>query len=79
MAGDGEGKMGDELPAVDLGAGMIPVAIATGVNHSCAQMAGDFIKCWGLNDNGQLGLCDIQGRGDAEGEMGKALPAVILW
>jgi E3 ubiquitin-protein ligase HERC3 len=77
--GDGPGEMGDKLPAVDLGAGVIPVAITVGNRHACARLTDDFIKCWGLNNRGQLGLGDTQNRGDAPGEMGKALPAVIHW
>jgi hypothetical protein len=36
------------------------------------------LKCWGLNDHGQLGLGDTEVRGDGPGEMGDALPAVEL-
>jgi alpha-tubulin suppressor-like RCC1 family protein len=38
----------------------------------------DAVKCWGLNDDGQLGVGDIAARGDGAGEMGDALPAVSL-
>ena len=29
--------------------------IALGYDHSCAQMSDSTMKCWGRNDNGQLG------------------------
>ena len=36
------------------------------------------MKCFGGNDQGQLGLGNTTNRGDAAGEMGDALPAVSL-
>ncbi|AKT40390.1 uncharacterized protein CMC5_045430 [Chondromyces crocatus] len=36
------------------------------------------VKCWGYNDYGQLGLGDMEWRGDRPGEMGDSLPAVNL-
>ena len=36
------------------------------------------VKCWGLNDVGQLGYGDTIQRGDGAGEMGDALPAVAV-
>lgn len=37
-------------------------AVALGENHSCALLVLDQIMCWGLNDQGQLGLGDIETR-----------------
>jgi hypothetical protein len=73
------GEMGDALPAVDLGAGLIPASIAAGIRFTCARSTNDFIKCWGVNGYGELGLGDIEARGEEPGEMGDALPLVILW
>eukprot|EP01083_Nonionella_stella_P146484 460797_1 len=36
------------------------------------------VKCWGLNDDGQLGLGDTSRRGDESNEMGDSLPQVDL-
>ena len=38
----------------------------------------DTVKCWGYANAGQLGLGDVQARGDDANEMGDALPAVAL-
>ena len=71
-------SMGDGLPAVDLGTGRTAKLLATGAAHTCVVLDNDAVKCWGLNDDGQLGLGDTDARGDDAGEMGDALPAVSL-
>jgi cysteine-rich repeat protein len=76
--GDGMSEMGDDLPAVNLGAGKTVQAIATSTSGACALFSGGTVKCWGLNDEGALGLGDILNRGDGLGEMGDALPEVDL-
>ena len=76
--GDDPGEMGDNLPAVDLGAGKTAIAIGAGVFHTCALLSDNRVKCWGGNDFGQLGLGDTLHRGDNPGEMGDNLPAVDL-
>ncbi|MEY3356943.1 MAG: hypothetical protein RIR87_2 [Actinomycetota bacterium] len=70
--------MGDALPSVDLGAGRTATLLATGAAHTCVVLDNGDVKCWGLNDDGQLGVGDTVARGDAAGEMGDALPAVSL-
>jgi len=74
--GDQPGEMGDALPAVDLGTGRSAVQIFSGSSHVCAVLDDDELKCWGEGGNGQLGLGDIDDRGDQASEMGDALPAV---
>ncbi|GIM11546.1 hypothetical protein Vretimale_15034 [Volvox reticuliferus] len=77
--GDGLGEMGSDLPAVDLGPGLTATHITAGMYHTCVLLQpGGIIKCWGYNGNGQLGLGDMEWRGDQAGEMGAALPAVDL-
>ncbi len=40
--------MGSRLPAVSLGRGLTPVALALGRYHSCALLnPGGVVKCWG--------------------------------
>ena len=79
LRGDEPGQMGDDLPFVDLGAGVRAVSLAVGNGHSCALLEGGQIKCWGANLQGQLGLGDVKtSRGREPGEMGDALPTVNL-
>ncbi len=76
--GDGPGEMGDNLPAVDLGAGRTAVAVSVGLATTCAVLDDGSVKCWGENSSGQLGLGDTADRGDGPGEMGDNLPRVDL-
>ena len=40
-------KMGDDLPAVDLGLGRTGRQVSAGAWHSCALLDDDSVKCWG--------------------------------
>ena len=70
--------MGDALAVVQLGSGRTAKMIATGAAHTCAVLDNDSVKCWGANDDGQLGLGDTDARGDGALEMGDALATVSL-
>ncbi|HMQ26612.1 MAG TPA: hypothetical protein PKA98_11545, partial [Acidimicrobiales bacterium] len=72
--GDDAGEMGGTLPAVNLGSGRTATAITTGRNHTCVRLDTANVKCWGDNQEGQLGLGDTANRGDGAGEMGGFLP-----
>ena len=51
--------------------------IATGGQHTCVVLENECIKCWGNNENGQLGYSDTSNnRGDAANEMGRILGPV---
>jgi alpha-tubulin suppressor-like RCC1 family protein len=76
--GDGSGEMGDNLTIVDLGSGRTAKVIATGGSHTCAVLDNASVKCWGENNYGQLGLGDLNNRGDEPDEMGNFLPSVDL-
>ena len=76
--GDNANEMGDSLPAVALGAGRTAVSIATKFDDTCAVLDDGSVKCWGINNSGQLGLSDTTTRGDNASEMGDSLPAVAL-
>ena len=70
--------MGDNLPAVDLGSDRTSKVIAAGYAHTCAILDNAYVKCWGSNTSGQLGLGDTNKRGDNSSEMGGSLPVVDL-
>ena len=78
IRGDGAGEMGNNLPVVDLGAGLTATQISAGGTHTCAVLSDASIKCWGQGRFGRLGYGDEENRGDGSGEMGNALPAVDL-
>jgi alpha-tubulin suppressor-like RCC1 family protein len=77
------GRMGDLLPIVNLGAGRTAKQLALGDSFSCALLDNNRVKCWGANDYGQLGLersnvYPNNAIGDIASEMGDALPYVNL-
>jgi alpha-tubulin suppressor-like RCC1 family protein len=76
--GDEQNEMGDNLPAVDLGAGKTARAISTGDRHTCAILDNASIKCWGANASGQLGLGHTNNRGGNSSEMGDNLNVISL-
>jgi len=69
--------MGMRLPAVDLGARQLSRIVA-GQAHTCLLMLDGNVLCWGDNAHGQLGMGDLEDRGDESGEMGAALSQVHL-
>jgi alpha-tubulin suppressor-like RCC1 family protein len=73
-------EMGDYLPVLDLGSGRLATAVAAGAGHTCVLLTGPdhLLKCWGLNDAGQLGLGDTMDRGGSSDEIPANLPPVAL-
>jgi len=74
--GDDPGEMGDYLKEVSLGSGTEVSQIKVGTGHSCSKSSFGFLKCWGLNPDGQLGYEDSSSRGDGANQMGDYLEVV---
>ena len=77
----GHGKTSDlDSPpnlSIQLGTGRTATAIEAGNFHTCAVLDNSSIKCWGLNDSGQLGQGSTSNLGDNTNEI-NGLPAVDL-
>lgn len=67
---------------VDLGTGLKAKKVVRQINfggsHTCVILTNDQVKCFGRNSYGQLGLGDVEDRGDSIDEMGDQLPFVNL-
>ncbi|HIB77427.1 MAG TPA: hypothetical protein EYO58_07390, partial [Flavobacteriales bacterium] len=76
--GDAGGEMGDNLPTVKLGSGRTAQSVHCGIWHCCSLLDDDSLKCWGFNDNGQLGQGSTDSLGNNPGEMGDNLSSIDL-
>ena len=79
------GQLGRSAPGValpdgrvDLGTNRRAIGVFAGLEHTCAILADGAVKCWGLNNWGQLGVGDTTRRGDGVAAMGDGLPVVDL-
>lgn len=61
------GDSGGTLSVSDVAVGGTVVQIAAGAEHTCAVLAGGALRCWGMNELGQLGYGDTIPRGTAGG------------
>lgn len=76
--GNAPNEMGDNLVAINLGTNRTARIIVSRGEHNCAILDDGSVKCWGQNNKGQLGLGDINPRGDGANEMGDNLGVVNL-
>lgn len=70
-----------EAGAADVPPGRVPyraIAMSVGEAHVCVILDDHKVKCWGNNNEGQLGLGDAKDRGTSPSEMGDNLPTVDL-
>ena len=68
--GDQDGEMGYDLDFINLGLGRHAVQATAGLSHTCVLLDNQQVKCFGNNDEGQLGYGDTQTRGNSDGDMG---------
>ncbi|MCP4754567.1 MAG: hypothetical protein GY866_27100 [Proteobacteria bacterium] len=74
--GDGVSEMGDNLPAIDVGANRTVIQVETGNYHTCALLDNKEVRCWGSNSGGLLGTGNGITLGDDADEMGDKLQSV---
>eukprot|EP00944_MAST-04C_sp_MAST-4C-sp1_P005340 g5340.t1 len=72
--GDNPNEMGTNLAYVNVGGTVIQLSL--GSKCTCALLDNGKVKCWGLNNVGQLGYGDTNNRGDNTNEMGTNLAYV---
>ena len=65
--------MGDWLPIIDLGTDFNLNDIKLSEGFTCVSSSNGRVKCFGRNDDGQLGLGDTVNRGDGSNSMGDYL------
>jgi len=74
--GDAPNEMGTALPIIDLGQGRKAKHVSSGSEFVCAMRDDGSAKCWGRNTFGELGLGDVETRGDGPGEKVATLPTL---
>jgi alpha-tubulin suppressor-like RCC1 family protein len=74
--GDSPNDM-EGLQPINLGVGRKAVELAAGTDFTCARLDNDTVKCFGLNDLGQLGQGNTTSLGDGPGDIAAA-PAIDL-
>jgi alpha-tubulin suppressor-like RCC1 family protein len=62
-----------QLTVVNLGTGRTATALAGGNSHTCAVLDNTSVKCWGLNNRGQLGIDNNTDMGYRSGDMSQLL------
>lgn len=75
--GDAPGEM-PTLTPVDLGVGILAQAASLGAQHDCALLTTFQVKCWGMNEKGQLGQGDAMPRTNVLADMGDKLAPIDL-
>jgi alpha-tubulin suppressor-like RCC1 family protein len=76
--GDAANEMGANLPAIDFGTNKTATAIAVGAESACAILNLGEVKCWGRNNDGELGQGNTTDLGDGGTPAIAAAPAVDL-
>jgi len=66
------------LAPINLGINVTATQIAAGASHTCAILNDGSVKCWGFNNNGQLGQSNTTTVGDSPGSPVGGLPSIDL-
>jgi len=77
--GEQPNEMGDFLPTVPLGVGAAARKLVLGEYHACVVLLDGAVKCWGYNNEGELGQGHVANIGDSPDEMGDSLIPTMLW
>lgn len=70
--GDRPSNMGDALPLLDFGGGLVS-EIRSGYGLTCVVID-DGVRCWGAGDHGDLGTGNVDNQGDDPGELAQLAP-----
>ncbi len=62
---------------IDLNLGALATFVRSGEDHNCAVLDDGALRCWGRNDNGQLGYGNTQNIGDTE-TPGSVVPVPLI-
>ena len=76
--GDEDTDVGDFFPTVSLGTGLTAKKVYATGQSTCVITSNNVLKCWGLNDEGQLGIGSTSNYGDRRGETPNKLTGVSL-
>ena len=73
-------NMGANLKALNLGMDAKVESLSVGFRHTCALLTSGKVKCWGIANEGSLGVGPVNSAviGDSTSEMGENLRAVDL-
>ncbi len=69
----GDNELPSSKPAVDTGG--VVVQVTAGATHTCVLLEGDFVRCWGSNEFGELGYGHTEVIGDDE--LPSSLPKIV--
>lgn len=76
--GQSPAELGDALPPIRLGTGVVAVAISAGLEHSCGVDTVGAVRCWGRGQDGRLGSGDDINIGDDALALSAGIPSVDL-
>lgn len=78
LIGDEDTDVADFFQAVNFGTGVSAKSINASGQSTCAILSNDLLKCWGLNDQGQLGIGSLKNFGDQNNETPNKLGGIAL-